>query len=160
MLHLLPYHAATHEAAILALFHSNVPRYFTAPEEADLLRYLRTGLPYFVAVETPDEASEEETEGTAVAAGGYALDDDQVDLTWDLVHASRHGQGLGRLLTEFRLQEAARLFPHLPVQVETSQLTAGFYRKLGFRLLETQSDYWGPGLDLCRLQHEPLPAAV
>lgn len=154
MFHLLPYDAAAHEAAVLALFHSNVPRYFTAPEEADLLRYLRTGLPYFVAVETPDEASAEETEGTAVAAGGYALDDDQLDLTWDLVDASRHGQGLGRLLTEFRLQEATRLFPHLPIVVETSQLTAGFYRKLGFRLLETQPDYWASGLDLHRMQYE------
>jgi ribosomal-protein-alanine N-acetyltransferase len=160
MLHLLPYRAATHEPAVLALFHSNVPRYFTAPEEADLLRYLRTGLPYFVAVETPDEAPEEDPAGTVVAAGGYALDDDQVDLTWDLVHANRHGQGLGRLLTEFRLREAGRLFPHLPVQVETSQLTAGFYRKLGFQLVETQPDYWASGLDLQRMQYEPLAAAV
>ncbi|UYZ63576.1 GNAT family N-acetyltransferase [Hymenobacter weizhouensis] len=145
MLHFLPYDPARHETAVRGLFRSNVPRYFVTAEEPDLLDYLASGHPYFVAV----------TEGEAVAAGGYALNGSHVALTWGMVHAGRHGQGIGRAFTEFRLLEAARQYPHLPIDIGTSQLTAAFYEKLGFRLLEPpQPNYWAPGLDRCRIRYD------
>lgn len=145
MLRFLPYAPAHHEAAVRRLFHSNVPRYFVPQEEADLLDYLGSGHPYFVAFDGEE----------AVAAGGYALNGPHAALTWGMVHAARHGQGIGRAFTEFRLREAVRTYPHLPIEIETSQHTAAFYEKLGFRLVAPpQVDFWAPGLDLHRMRLE------
>lgn len=148
-LHFLPYAAPDHAAAVQAVFHSNVPRFFTVEEEAGLWDYLSQGLPYFVGM----------AGATVYAAGGFAyneptpqLPEPYVSLTWGMVHGNWHGRGLGRQLTAFRLQQAQGHYPALALYLETSHLTAPFYEKFGFHLLETLPDGVAPGLHLCRMR--------
>lgn len=151
-LEFLPFAAAQHLEAVRALFRSNVPAYFAAPEEPDLLAYLRSGQPYFVAREA--------SAARPVAAGGYALNRDRVVLTWGLVHAAHHRQGIGRRFTEFRLAKAAAHYPGLPIEIETSQHTAPFYEQLGFRLLRIHLNYWAPELHLYHMQLRAAPEQI
>ena len=157
VLQFLPYAAPAHEAAVRAVFQANVPRFFIPEEEAGLLDYLGQGLPYFVGM----------SGATVYAAGGFAfnhptpqLPEPSVSLTWGMVHSGWHGRGLGRQLTAYRLQQAGLHYPALPVCIETSHLTASFYEKFGFALLETLPDGVAPGLHLCRMRRpafHPVP---
>ncbi|RTQ47752.1 GNAT family N-acetyltransferase [Hymenobacter gummosus] len=141
-LRIRPYTAAD-EAAVLQLFRSNLAPYFTPPEEAEFRQFLRVevvagGLPYFVA-ELPDWPG-------LVAAGGYALNAVHAVLTWGMVERRLHGQGLGRAFTAFRVQECRRAYPGRAIEIGTSQHTAAFYAKLGFRTLSVEPDKFAPGL--------------
>lgn len=135
------YHA-TDLAAALAIFDSNIPDFFTAGERDAFEDFLlNLPGPYFV-VECVDKV---------VACGGYALvpDEHRADLCWGMVDRRVHGQGIGRFLTELRL-EAARRDPRVRrVILNTSQHTRAFYEKLGFVTESVTRDGFAPGLDRC-----------
>lgn len=135
--------------ACLAVFDSNVPRYFRVEERPGFEAYLRElPGPYLVAVDEEDGV---------VACGGHALRDEPpglADLCWGMVRGDLHGRGLGRRLTLRRL-DAARRDPRVEeVALNTSQLTTGFYERLGFRTIEVEPDGYGPGLDRCEMRIE------
>jgi hypothetical protein len=69
-----------------------------------------------------------------------------------MIHASHHGQGLGRFLTLARLQKLATLSPAAKVILNTSGETAGFYEKIGFRVVEHIPDGYRPGLDRVQME--------
>ena len=123
------------------MFDSNVPRFFREEERPGFEAFLdELPGPYLVLL---DE------EGSVVGCGGYAQrpGSDAVDLCWGMVHRDRQGEGLGRLLTEKRL-EHARAGPGVrTVALETSQHTVRFYGRLGFRATGTEPDGYAPGLD-------------
>lgn len=146
-LRIRPYSAAD-EAAVRQLFRGNLAPYFTPAEEADFLQFLREevvvgGLPYFVA-ELPGWPG-------LVAAGGYALNPEYAVLTWGMVERRLHGRGIGRAFTEFRVRECRRAYPGRAIEIGTSQHTAAFYAKLGFRTLAVEPDKLGPGLHEVRM---------
>jgi GNAT superfamily N-acetyltransferase len=141
-LHIRSY-APADEAAVLALFRSNLAPYFVPVEEADLRAFLRgeiatDGLPYFVA-ELPGWPG-------LVAAGGYARNQLYAVLTWGMVERRLHGRGLGRTFTAYRIQQCRRAYPGTPIEISTSQHTEGFYARLGFRTLRVAPDKFAPGL--------------
>jgi len=137
-----PYRA-TDEASVMALFRSNLTPYFLESEAADLRSFLRQEPgPYFVAEWGAGTARA----GQLAAAGGYALNAHYAVLTWGMVDRYLHGQGVGRAFTRFRIAECQRAFPGRAVELNTSQHTAGFYEKLGFRTLAIETDGWGLGL--------------
>ncbi|MBJ6109954.1 GNAT family N-acetyltransferase [Hymenobacter sp. BT523] len=146
-----PYCAAD-EAAVMALFRSNLAPYFLESEAAELSSFLRqeSGA-YFVAEWKAGTAQA----GQLAAAGGYALNSRYAVLTWGMVGRSLHGRGLGRVFTQFRIAACRRAFPGRAIEINTSQRTAGFYKKLGFRTLAVEPAGWGPGLDNV---HMLLPA--
>jgi ribosomal protein S18 acetylase RimI-like enzyme len=131
----------------LAVFDSNVPIFFTAPEKVEFERFLDSlPGPYFVV----------EGSGRVYGCGGYAVvgSDGRADLCWGMVLRSRQGTGLGRLLLEARL-EAATTDPAVRVvMLNTSQLTTGFYERLGFRTSKIIPDGYSPGLDRCEMRLE------
>jgi len=132
---------------VVAVFRSNVPKYFSPAEETDLRGYLSDlGGPYFVA----------ESDGMVVGAGGFALNGDHrsVSLCWGMIRSDYLGMGLGRELTRFRIDAARERFSGLPLVISTSQHTAGFYEKLGFVLLDQVADGFGPGIDMCKMRLE------
>jgi hypothetical protein len=133
---------------VVAVFRSNIPKYFSPAEEPELRAYLNDlGGPYFVA----------EIEGTVMGAGGFALNGDQrsVSLCWGMIRSDHLGKGLGRELTKFRIHAAREQYPGLPLVISTSQHTAGFYEKFGFSLLEHVADGFGQGIDICKMTLEP-----
>lgn len=127
------------KAACLALFDGNTPDFFTASERDDFDRFLDASVhPYLVI----------ERNGRLVACGGYAQETDHetVGLCWGMVERSSHRAGLGRRLTEARL-DAARATPGVrAVRLDTSQHTEGFYRRFGFVTYGVTPDGYGAGL--------------
>lgn len=125
----------------LDVFDSNVPRYFTDLERAEFEHFLDAlPGPYLVLV---DEA------GAVVACGGFAIRAEAgvADLCWGMVHGRRHAEGLGRTLTELRIEEAAADPSVHTLALNTSQLTTGFYERFGFEVTKVTPDGYGPGLD-------------
>jgi predicted GNAT family N-acyltransferase len=134
-----PYGAGD-RGACLGLFDSNVPRFFSASERDDFAVYLDAPSgPYLVL----------ERAGQIVACGGHASEADGTTgaLCWGMADGALHGTGLGRRLTEARI-EAARQTPGLTaLRLSTSQHTEGFYRRYGFQTVRLTPDGFGPGLD-------------
>lgn len=139
--------------AVVAIFRSNIPKYFTPEEEPGLHDFLRDfSDDYFVV----------EVNGELVGAGGIALNGDldppTVSLCWGMVRKDHLGTGIGKKLTEFRIKLSQEKYPGVPMTIGTSQHTEGFYHKLGFVTVEHTPDGFGPGIDNCRMRLDPLAA--
>lgn len=132
--------------AVIAIFRSNIPKYFVESEEPELREYLAGSVENYYVIEA---------DGEVVGAGGIALNaDNTVSLCWGMIHSSRLGTGLGKLLTEYRLARSLEIFGARPVVINTSQHTEGFYEKLGFVTVEHTPDGFGPGIDICKMRRE------
>ena len=132
---------------VVAIFRSNIPKYFGPGEEPGLRAFLSDlrASDYYVM----------EIDGDVVGSGGIALNDDQtVSLCWGMIRSDRLGMGLGRKLTEFRIEKTLEKYGRLPLVVSTSQHTQGFYEKFGFRLVGHTPDGFGPGIDICKMRLE------
>lgn len=135
--------------AVVAVFRSNIPKYFTPEEEPGLHEFLSdlSSLDYYVIA----------INGEVIGAGGIALNEQEsptVSLCWGMVHRDHLGTGLGKQLTEFRIERAREKYGDLPLTIGTSQHTQGFYEKFGFRLTEYEKDGYGPGIDACKMRLE------
>ncbi|MCI2260895.1 GNAT family N-acetyltransferase [Xanthomonas indica] len=138
---LRPYVAQDY-AACLALFDSNVPQFFDRSERAAFEHFLQhetSAWHYLVIVRA----------GAIVACGGHALSADGhvASFGWGMVDCRLHRQGLGRALTEARL-DACRRSPGLArIELDTSQHTQAFYARFGFTVERVVADGYGPGLE-------------
>ena len=130
---------------IIAIFRSNIPKYFGPDEESGLREFLRDFADLYFVIELNDEV---------VAAGGFAANSDgeTVSLCWGMVRNDLLGTGLGTQLTEFRIGQAHEQFGDLPLVISTSQHTRGFYEKFGFELTEHTPNGFGPGIDVCKMR--------
>ena len=132
---------------VVAVFRSNVPKYFAPEEESGLRDFLNklTGQ-YFVV----------EAEASVIGAGGFALNRDErsVSLCWGMIRSDLLGQGLGSELTRFRITAAREAYRGLSLVISTSQHTSGFYEKLGFSLLDRIANGFAPGIDMCKMRLE------
>ena len=130
--------------AVVAIFRSNIPKYFLETEESELREFLAGGVENYYVLEL---------DGEVVGAGGIALNaDDTVSLCWGMVRADHLGTGLGKKLTQFRIDMAREKFGDLPLLISTSQHTSGFYERLGFVMTEHVPDGFGPGIDICKMR--------
>jgi N-acetylglutamate synthase-like GNAT family acetyltransferase len=149
-------------AACLAIFTSNMPRYFAVDElpgfarwldaqDAGELAYPEESLaePYFVGEEA----------GRVVACGGLGILRDRPWLTmaWGMVAAELHCQGFGRALLLHRLHYAAQHHPSYTVALDTSQHTFYFFEKLGFEVIKITPDGYAPGLHRYDMQRNAQP---
>jgi ribosomal protein S18 acetylase RimI-like enzyme len=136
-------------AACLAIFDSNAARYFSLNDRSDFERFLDT-LAGFFGVLCDDT-------GHVVACGGVGVRDEgrTAVLTWGMVSAERHGQGLGKALALARLRRVAELPGVRRVVLNTSQETVGFYLKLGFAAVQHVINGYRPGLDRYDLEWRP-----
>ena len=127
--------------ACLAIFRSNLPKYF-APEELLLFtNWLdKPGLEDYFVLEVGQQV---------IGCGGYyTLPELQLaNLAWGMIHQEYHGKGYGRQLTEFRLERMREKHPTFERRLSTSQHTFLFYQKMGYRTVEIIKDGFGPGLD-------------
>jgi N-acetylglutamate synthase-like GNAT family acetyltransferase len=143
---LRPYQPEDREAC-LAVFDSNVPRFFTPPERDKFAGFLDR-LPGRYAVVCDDE-------GRVVGCGGLAptVEDPRIaTLTWGMVHASLHGKGYGRALTEGRLAWLSEMPEIERVRIDTSHLTEDFYARRGFRTYNRIPDHYREGLHRCDME--------
>ena len=134
--------------AVVAIFRSNIPKYFTPEEEPGLYEFLGSYAEDYYVIDV---------DGEIVGSGGIArniLENPTVSLCWGMVRKDHLGTGLGKKLTEFRINYARERYGELPLMIGTSQHTQGFYEKFGFRLTEYEKDGYGPGIDMCKMRLE------
>ncbi len=133
-------------AACLAIFDTNVPKYFAAHERRDFISFLdKLPGPYLVI----------EDAGTVVACGGFARYESEphvVALCWGMVAQGRHKKGLGQALLIERLRRAVKTYSEQDIVVYTSQHTAGFFARYGFETCRVVRDHFAPGLDLHKMR--------
>ena len=132
----------------LAAFKSNIPHYFTPDEINDFETFLdQRAIPtngemqstYYYSVLKDNEI---------VGCGGFGERDrdGKVTLTWGLVHADFHKQGIGKLLLEHRLNEARKIYFSKTIYLDTSQHSAPFFQKHGFKTTKITPDFYMVGL--------------
>lgn len=134
--------------ACLAIFDSNVPRFFAASERSSFTSFLHTlPGPYMVLVDSVDQI---------VGGGGYSVREGTrvADLRWGMIRTDLHGLGLGRVLAKYRIDRIRRDDAVSRVVLDTSHHTVGFYESLGFQLSGVVTDGYGPGLDRCEMRLE------
>ncbi|MBI2686229.1 MAG: GNAT family N-acetyltransferase [Acidobacteria bacterium] len=134
-----PYSPEDREAC-LALFTANTPNWF-APHEREQYESFLDEVPgsYYLMYDDT---------GALAGAGGVELESARGVgwLTWGMVDPNRHGQGLGKTLLEFRLEQLrANLHIHR-VCIDSSQHTAPFYEKYGFTTQRIIPDGYAKGL--------------
>lgn len=143
-----PYSPADLEAC-LAVFDTNVPRYFITTERGPFREFLENlPGPYLVITDAS---------GAVVGCGGYAINADEpgrADLCWGMVRQEKHRRGHGRTLIHARIDAAKRDPDVRVIALNTSQHTTGFYERFGFRVTEVEPDGYGPGLDRCEMRLE------
>ncbi|GAB3810666.1 GNAT family N-acetyltransferase [Pontibacter rugosus] len=126
---------------LLHLLRLNTPLYFAVAEEEDFQEYLDQHLEIYYVVEE---------KGAIVASGGinYFAEDKLARLSWDVVHPDYQGKGVGRVLTQYRIEQIKQAPAIATVVVRTTQLVYRFYEKMGFELEEVKKDFWAEGFDL------------
>jgi len=134
-----PY-SATHFEQCVAIFISNIDKFFAEYELAEFrtfLDYAATSNTYYVVVE--DDA--------VVACGGYEIFNEQMALTWGMVQRDLQGKGYGKTLTLHRLDAIKSGYKNTSVIIDTSQHTKGFYEKQGFVVQSIEENGFAQGLD-------------
>ncbi|WP_225770697.1 GNAT family N-acetyltransferase [Inquilinus sp. Marseille-Q2685] len=130
----------------LALFDSNVPRFFAAQERQDFIDFLDAlSGPYFVL---------QDAAGGAVGCGGYEAaegDPSVAVLCWGMVRGDRHRTGLGTALLTERLARIAADPAFRSVAIETTQHSCGFFARHGFVQTRQVPDGFAPGMDLVEM---------
>jgi N-acetylglutamate synthase-like GNAT family acetyltransferase len=124
----------------LRLFDSNTPRFFDSGDRRKFEEFLNEQHRSYFAMEH---------DGAIIGCGGFAIEPDKTAarLVWGMVRADSHKLGLGRYLLLFRLREITKVGGIERVHLDTSQHSAPFYEKQGFKVSRTVKDGYGPGLD-------------
>jgi ribosomal protein S18 acetylase RimI-like enzyme len=127
--------------ACLAIYDSNAERFFAPGDRENFGAFLDRGQGFFGVL--CDDA------GAVIGCGGIGIRSDGklAVLTWGMVHASRHKQGLGRTLAQARLRKLSDMPQVEKVVLNTSSETVGFYKKLGFRVVRFVPNGYREGLD-------------
>ncbi|MEQ8364428.1 MAG: GNAT family N-acetyltransferase [Cyclobacteriaceae bacterium] len=139
-----PYQPADRQA-VSEVFRLNTPEFFDVKEQADLEKYLDDHwATYFVM----------EDKGRIIGCGGYhfEVDGSTGRLSWDFFDPQYKGKGLGRQMINHCLEELRKSPQLKKTEVWTSQLAHQFYARFGFETQEIKEDFWGPGLDLYRME--------
>lgn len=138
-------YAAKDKPGIITLLRQNTPAYFAPSEEADFKHYLDYEQEdYFVY----------EEDGRIVGAGGinYFPEEKIARISWDMVDPAMQGKGIGKKLTQFRIEHILKDPRIAIIVVRTSQLAYTFYEKMGFEVVSIKQDYWAKNYHLYLMQ--------
>ncbi len=132
---------AADKAACLALFNSNMPKFFAADERTEFDRFLDAPVGQYFVLEAPD--------GAIVGCGGYEVTSAgaTAKLNWGMVDRARHRDGLGHRLLAHRIADIKADGSIRKIVMDTSQHVAGFFAEHGFRTIRVIPDGYKPGLD-------------
>lgn len=125
--------------ACMALFDSNLPKFFAPHERAQFAGFLqRMDCPFFVAT----------VGAQCCGCGGFYVDDYGLAyLVWGMVDAAWHRRGIGSALLRWRLDRIGEVAHAWCVLVDTSQHSAPFFARFGFRSYRLIPDGYEAGLD-------------
>lgn len=136
------------------MFKSNIPVYF-AEEELPLFdEFLDRDVndsdrPYWVVY------NDEEI----VGCGGIGVNEPteytkerHVIMCWGMVHYTLHKRGFGKELLAYRIEKAREIFPGIKIALGTTQHSAPFFEKYGFKTVFYEKDHWAKGMDLYQME--------
>ena len=133
------------KSSLLELLRQNSPEYFDPSEESDFIKYLDHEVEdYFVY----------EEHSKVLGAGGinYFLEEKSARISWDMVDSKSQGKGIGKKLTQHRINHL-KGNPEIDIiRVRTSQHAYKFYEKMGFELEKIEKEYWAKNFDLYLMQ--------
>ena len=147
-------------AACLAVFDSNVPKFFAPHEREGFASFLgdleRFAVQYLVLLDSP------RPDARVIACGGVGRRDDEARMCWGIVDGTRHGEGLGRLLLLVRLVRGAELGARR-AGLDTIPSVAPFFEREGFVITGGEDDHYGPGIhrrDLLLVLDDPTVSSL
>lgn len=125
--------------ACLRVFESNLPKYFAESERAEFVDFLGAHECEYLVVEV---------NGAVRACGGSDVQDGIGRLCWGMVEKSHHRSALGSALLAYRLNSLFLGAPKLQqIQLDTSQHSAAFFERFGFKVQGSVPNGFGEGLD-------------
>ena len=130
---------------LIELLRQNIPEYFDSSEEGDFENYLDTEVEdYFVYEENFE----------VIGGGGinYFPTEKLARISWDMIHPKSHGKGIGKKLTQFRINHLKGNPEIEVIVVRTSQFAYKFYEKMGFELEKVEKDFWAKNFDLYQMR--------
>ncbi len=123
------------------IFNGNCPKYFCDHERQEFVDWLNEPdrAPYYLF----------SLEGDLVACAGIYFDVEQnkAGMAWGMVRSDQHGRGIGRFMTQFRIDRMNELYPRVAQHLGTSQHTFQFYEKMGFEIVNVTPNGFGLGMD-------------
>lgn len=124
----------------LAIFKSNVPKYFAEYEYDDFSKWIDT--------EQAKDYLLLEDNNELVGCGGTFIDDEKKEcgFAWGMIHQDHHGKGYGTFLSEYRIN-VLKQNSRYPIRLCTSQHTKAFYERLGFETYSFKKNGFSEGLD-------------
>lgn len=132
-----PYVAADRRACI-AVFRSNLPRYFDSSELPEFEAFLDKPIgDYFVL----------ELGSYVVACGGCYVRAGTGRLSWGMVSHENHRASIGTILLAWRIDQLFQLPEISEIAIDTSQHVAGFFTRHGFCTTGQVTDGFGAGID-------------
>jgi ribosomal protein S18 acetylase RimI-like enzyme len=132
-------------SALIEVFRLNTPKYFDPSELSHFEEYLsKYSQTYFTV----------EQNGTIVGGAGFHFtkNDTVGHISWIFFHPDFSGKGLGSTAIRHCLDRLKSERKLRRLSATTSQLAYKFFEKFGFRLVRTEKDYWGRGLDLYEME--------
>ena len=133
------------KSTLIELLRQNTPEYFDPSEERDFIKYLDHEVEdYFVYEEN----------SKILGAGGvnYFLEEKSARISWDMVDSNSQGKGIGKKLTQHRINHLKGNTEVDIISVRTSQHAYKFYEKMGFELEKIEKEYWAKNFDLYLMQ--------
>lgn len=130
---------------VIKLLKLNTPNFFAPTEEDDLKEYLDKEIEDYFVVEENHEI---------IAAGGinYFPEEKTARISWDMIKPDQQGKGIGKKLTEHRMNHLKKNNKVDLIVVRTTQLVYKFYEKMGFQLTKVEKDFWAEGFDLYQME--------
>lgn len=136
----------------IAVFESNLPKYFAQEELAPFIQWLdvqgnNAGPAYSNSEKDAYYVIEEN--GKIVGCGGFYLvkGAKKANLAWGMIHRAYHKKGFGTALYLYREKEIHAHYPEYTITLGTSQHTFPFYEKMGMRVVANFKNGYGVGID-------------
>ena len=135
----------TDKPKIIELLRKNTPEYFDSSEEKDLKNYLENEVEEYFVYERNSEI---------IGAGGinYFVEEKLARISWDIIDPNSQGKGIGKELTQYRINHLKRNLNIEFIIVRTTQLVYKFYEKLGFELEKIEKNFWSKNFDLYQMK--------
>ncbi|WP_210490326.1 GNAT family N-acetyltransferase [Rufibacter aurantiacus] len=133
------------KASVINLIKLNTPEFFHPTEQKDLEHYLDHEVEDYFVVEEDAEI---------IGAGGinYFPEERIARISWDFIKPDLQGKGIGKKLTEYRINHLKKNEVIELIVVRTTQLVYRFYEKMGFTLTKIEKDFWAPNFDLYQME--------
>ncbi len=124
-------------------FHTNVPLYFTIEEVGKFDEWLAQSADkphtHFYVICSDNKV---------LGCGGFVFvpENNEIWLAWGLVHRQYHGQRFGKQLLQYRIKEIIAKYPGVPIKLDTTQYSFGFFKNYGFAVDAITENFYTPGL--------------